>query len=112
MASWCNARLIVVGHPTDVTRFRRLSGVEVARVGTRRIGPLADVRASRVFRGDMLAGEAQGLFCERATWIGQDLVEKTYVFQVRDEDGQEHFRNLSKLPIPSLRVCLWMGWLE
>jgi hypothetical protein len=71
MASWCNARLVVVGHPSDVTRFRRLAGAPVARMGGTRLTPSADARASRVFRGDMLVGEAQGLFCERATRIAR-----------------------------------------
>jgi hypothetical protein len=64
----------------------------------------------------MLVGEAQGLFCERATPIGRGLLEKKYIFQVCacDEDGQEHFRNLSRL-YPGLRfvyVYGWDGWNE
>jgi hypothetical protein len=59
----------------------------------------------------MLVGEAQGLFCERATRIGRDLLEKTYIFQVRasEEDGHEHFRNLSKR-VPSIRFVYVYGW--
>jgi len=64
----------------------------------------------------MLVGEAQGLFCERATPIGRGLLEKKYIFQVCacDEDGQQHFRNLSRL-YPGLRfvyVYGWDGWNE
>jgi hypothetical protein len=62
----------------------------------------------------MLVGETQGLFCERAKPIGQDLLAKTYVFQACDEDGQEHFRGFSR-SCPALRfvyVYGWDGWNE
>jgi len=108
MASWCNARLVVVGRPTDVTRFRHLAGVPVALLGVTPLTPSADARAARVFRGDMLVGEAQGLFCERATRIGKGLLKKIYVFQASDEDGQEHFRDLSRL-WPTLRFVYVYG---
>ena len=98
MASWCNARLVVVGRPADVNRFRRIA---------------ADC-ASRAFREDMLVGESQSLFCERAKRVGRNLSEKRYVFQTSDDDGQEYFRDLSKL-WPCLRfvyVYGWDGWNE
>ena len=116
MAEWCNARLVVAGRTSEVKRFRRLASVPVAGLRVTPLSPRADARASRLFRGDMLVGEAQGLFCERATPIGRGLLEKKYIFQVRacDEDGQEHFRNLSRL-YPGLRfvyVYGWDGWNE
>jgi hypothetical protein len=109
MGSWCNARLVVVGRSIDVTRFRRLAGVPVARIAVTPLTPSAEDRASRVFRGDMLVGEAQGLFCERATRIGKDRLEKIYFFQASDEDGHEHFRDLSRLWL-ALRLVYVYGW--
>ena len=114
MANWCNAQLFIVGRPTHIARFRRLAGVPVARMGVKRPTPSAIARVSRVFRQDMLEGEAGRLFSERATRIGQDLVEKKYVFQACDEQGQEHFRDLSRR-LPDLRfvyVYGWDGWNE
>jgi hypothetical protein len=116
MAEWCNARLVVAGRTSEVKRFRRLASVPVAGLRVMPLSPRADARASRLFRGDMLVGEAQGLFCERATPIGRGLLEKKYIFQVCacDEDGQQHFRNLSRL-YPGLRfvyVYGWDGWNE
>ena len=65
MATWCNARLVIAGRTADVARFRRR----------------AHARPSSVFRPDMLVGEAQNLFSERATRLGPDLLEKRYMFQ-------------------------------
>jgi hypothetical protein len=114
MAEWCNARLVVAGRTSEVTRFKRLAGVPVAGMRVRLLSPLARARASRIFRGDMLVGEAQGLFCERATPTGPGLSKKAYLFQACDDDGQEHFRDLSRL-YPGLRfvyVYGWDGWNE
>jgi hypothetical protein len=85
--------LVVVGRPSDVTRFRRIVAV----------------RASCVFREDMLAGEGQALFCEEAKRIGRNLREKRYVFQTSDDDGQEYFRDLSRL-WPLLRFVYVYGY--
>src|ERR1035437_6787949 len=93
VASWCNARLVVVGRPIDVTRFRRL----------------AHIRPSSVFRPDMLVGEAQELFSERAAPLGQDRSAKKYIFQERGEEGVAHFQNLSR-SYPCLRFVLVYGW--
>ena len=98
MADWCNARLIVAGRTADVTRFRRL----------------AHTQPSSVFRPDMLVGEAQELFSERATPFGPDLLAKKYIFQVCSDDGLEHFQNLSQ-SYPGLRFVMvygWDGWNE
>ena len=98
MADSCSARLLVAGHTSDVMRFRRL----------------ARARPSCVFRPDMLVGEAQELFSERATRLGPNLLEKKYTFQACSEDGHEHFRDLSR-SYKGLRfvyVYGWDGWNE
>jgi hypothetical protein len=111
LAEWCNARLVVAGRTAEVTRFRRLAGVPVARLKVLPLSALAAAKASRVFRGDMLVGEAQGLFSEQATPLGKDRLEKKYIFQVRacDEEGHQHFRNLSKF-FPGVRFMYVYGW--
>jgi hypothetical protein len=97
MATWCNARLIVAGHGADVTRFRRLVHAQPS-----------------VFSPDMLVGETQELFSERAIPLGPELLEKKYFFQVRSDDGLDHFRDLSR-SYPALCFVLvygWDGWNE
>ena len=98
MADWCNARLVVAGHTSDVMRFRRL----------------ARARPSCVFRPDMLVGEAQELFSDRATRLGPNLLEKKYIFQACSEDGHEHFRDLSRSykVLRFVYVYGWDGWNE
>ena len=44
----------------------------------------------------MLVGEAQELFSERIENLEKGLAQKVYKFQVRNDDGCNHFRNLSK----------------
>ena len=93
MATWCNARLIVVGRSADVACFRRL----------------AHARPSAVFRQDMLVGEAQDLFSERATPFDPGCTQKGYYFQARGEEGLDHFRDLSRF-FPALSFVLVYGW--
>ena len=93
MSTWCNARLRVSGFPADVSSFRRL----------------ARRRPGLVFRDDMLVGECQELFSERAEAFGVDLLQKTYVFQGRSDEGLEHFQDLSRTR-PRLRFVLVYGW--
>ena len=116
MAEWCNARLVVAGRTSEVERFRRVASVPVAQLRAKRLSRQVKARASRVFRADMLVGEAQEVFSERASPIGPGLLEKKYVFQVRacDEEGQEHFQKISQ-SYPKLRfvyVYGWDGWDE
>jgi hypothetical protein len=62
----------------------------------------------------MLVGEGQPLFSERAITFGRGLRTKEYVFQARDEEGQDHFRKISRA-FPELRfvyVYSWDGWNE
>ena len=116
MAEWCNARLLIVGSASEVARFRRLASIPVGWNGPWDVDPLTDSRACRVFRGDMLVGETQAIFSERATAIGPDQREKKYVFQVRacDEEGQEHFRKISSSHphLCFVYVYGWDGWNE
>jgi hypothetical protein len=59
----------------------------------------------------MLVGETQYIFSERATPIGQGMIAKKYIFQVRacDEEGHEHFRKVSR-SYPDLRFVYVYGW--
>ena len=93
MANWCNARLIVAGRTADVVRFRRV----------------ARARPSVLFREDMLQGEAQELFSERATALGSGLLAKHYIFQIRSDDGLEHFLGISQSR-PQLSFILVYGF--
>ena len=110
---------MVVGPPSQVRRFGRLARIPVVRPnrsGAWNLRPAALTRPSAVFRGDMLVGESQGIFSERAAPVGRFLLQKKYFFQVRasDEEGHEYFRKLSGFH-PSLRflyVYGWDGWNE
>lgn len=80
MANWCNARLVVIGSRQSVVAFAQK----------------ARARPESVFRGDMLIGEAQELHAERLERADAGRYRKVYLFQVRNDDGFEHFRRLSK----------------
>src|SRR5689334_16753645 len=86
VSNWCNARLIVAGSRTEVLRFSRQS----------RANP------SSIFEADMLVGETQDLFSERAKPMAPNLMKKVYKFQVSNDDGCAHFRIVSKQH-PALR---------
>jgi hypothetical protein len=80
MANWCNARLVVLGGRSVVLGFSRR----------------ARSKPSAFFGSDMLVGEAQELFSERIENLAKGSAQKIYKFQVRNDDGRNHFRNLSK----------------
>ncbi len=80
MANWCNVRLVAYGPKEAVAGFS-----EKARS-----------RPSSTFRGDMLVGEARGPGAERMQRLGADSYRKVFLFQVRNDDGLEHFRRVSK----------------
>src|SRR5262245_57356771 len=80
MAKWCNARLIVVGQRSVVLHFSRQ----------------ARTRPSSIFKPDMLIGETQELFSERIEAWTPKISRKKYVFQVRNDDGRDHFQELSQ----------------
>jgi hypothetical protein len=80
MANWINARLIATGPRDAVQAF-----AAAARDETK-----------RVFRADMLAGEAVGLRRERAERAGEGLYRKRFIFQIRNDYGVEHFVRVSK----------------
>jgi hypothetical protein len=86
MANWSNVRLTIAGRRPDVLAFSRLTRA----------------RPSAVFESDMLEGEAQELFSERAERLGRNLLKKVYKFQVRNGDGLKHFRLVSR---QHPRVC-------
>jgi hypothetical protein len=80
MANWCNARLVVIGQRPAVLEFSRS----------------ARTRPSSFFRPDMLQGEGQDLFAERIENLDRRAAQKIYKFQIRNDDGRNYFRNLSK----------------
>jgi hypothetical protein len=80
MANWCNARLIVAGRRGDVLSFSRLSRA----------------RPSALFEPDMLHGETDDLRSERVKKLEPDLAKKVYQFQIRNDDGREHFCQVSR----------------
>jgi hypothetical protein len=79
VANWVNARLIAAGDRLAVLRFSRRA----------RISP------SSIFRPDMLVGEGQDLFSERMQRWAPDVFAKKYLFQVRNDDGRDHFLEVS-----------------
>jgi hypothetical protein len=92
MANWSNVRLLIAGRRSDVLCFSRL----------------ALARPSAVFESDMLAGEAQELFSERAERLDTNRLSKVYKFQVRNGDGIQHFRRVSRQH-PALCFVLTYG---
>jgi hypothetical protein len=92
MGNWCNVRLKIVGRRSDVLDFSRL----------------ARARASSFFEPDMLQGEGQDLFSERAVRFRADYMQKVYKFQVCNDDGLSHFRRLSRR-YPALCFVLVYG---
>jgi hypothetical protein len=57
----------------------------------------------------MWVGEGGDLWSERARVIGPDLRRKSYHFQIRNDDGREHFRGVSTR-YPSLHLVLVNYW--
>lgn len=80
MANWINARLIATG-PRDAV----LAFAEAARDETK-----------RVFRADMLVGEASPVRRDRAERVEEGVYRKRFLFQVRNSTGLEHFVRVSK----------------
>jgi hypothetical protein len=80
VANWSNARLIVIGCHPAVLEFSRKA----------RNNPPS------IFTSDMLVGEAQELCSERIERWHPGLSRKKYVFQVRNDDGRDHFREISR----------------
>ena len=80
MANWCSARLVVIGSRWSVAAFAKK----------------AVARPKSVFRDDMLIGEALELHVDRLERADAGRYRKVYSFQVRNDDGFEHFRRLAK----------------
>jgi hypothetical protein len=90
MANWCNARSIVVGQ-RSVLHFSRQ----------------ARTRPASIFKPDMLIGETQKLFSERIERWAPKIFRKKYVFQVRSDDGRDHFQELSRRFTSSLFLLVY-----
>src|SRR4051794_28142791 len=80
MANWSNVRLLATGSRDAVLAFA---------VATHD-------NAKRVFRPDMLVGEASPLRRARLERVGDGLYRKRFTFQVRNGTGCEHFARVSK----------------
>jgi hypothetical protein len=92
MANWCSARLIVAGRCADVLKFSQRCR---ARPGV-------------AFRPDMLYGETAELRSERVAAMEPGLSKKEYTFQIRNDDGQEHFCQVSRqFPALSFVLIYW-----
>lgn len=119
MASWCNARLTVVGETSEVARFAHR-----ARKKPPELGYVPDIlvtdsevirlprpqgRPTDIFIPDMWVGEGGDLWADRIKAIGDGLSQKKYHFQIRNNDGREHFRKVS-LAYPSLHFVLADHW--
>ena len=94
MANWCNARLIVFGARNDVLEF----------------GKLVRTNPERFFSPDMIEGEGRDLLAERMVRIkdlGGDYAQKEYLFQIRNDDGEQHFTQLSKIFTRMLFVLIY-----
>jgi hypothetical protein len=113
VANWSNVRLIVVGPPRHVERFRKLARPYVAdakkpppwlRRGKRQVFDPPDP----LFTPDMLHGEGGDLFEEPVRRIGRHRLRAEYKFQARNDDGVEHFSDVS-LRFPDLRFLVVWG---
>jgi hypothetical protein len=80
MANWCNARLVVAGRRSDVLTFSRLSRA----------------RPSSLFAAGMLHGIADDMRAEWIETLEPGIAKKVYIFQIRNDDGREHFGRLSR----------------
>jgi hypothetical protein len=87
MANWCNLRLVVTGHATDVARFRRAAGALTGRI---------DTTHSQVFTEDMEYGEGGDLESLGLSRVDGDLRAASYIFQGRNTDHIEHFVEVSR----------------
>lgn len=120
MAEWCNAYLTVVGPSSEVRRFAKharqkppgpltyvpdilVSGSEVILL------PRPQGRPGAPFIPDMWIGEGGELWSERIKAVGDGLSQKKYHFQIRNDNGREHFRKVS-LTYPSLHFVLVNHW--
>lgn len=80
MANWINARLLATGPRDSVLAFAAAAHDET----------------KRVFRADMLVGEAVPVRRDRAERVDDGLYRKRFLFQVRNDTGEEHFTRVSK----------------
>jgi hypothetical protein len=113
MANWSNVRLIAEGYERDLATLRRLAKPYLAEARQ----PPAWMRRPRgapfdppapLFTADMIHGEGGDLFEGPVTRLSGDLVRATYHFQARNDDGVEHFRDVSTR-FPTLRFLVVWG---
>jgi hypothetical protein len=80
MANWVNARLLADGPRDAVLAF----------------GAATRDETNRIFRADMLVGEATPPRRDRVKRVGDGIYRKGFVFQVRNDTGERHFTRVSK----------------
>jgi hypothetical protein len=80
MANWINARLIATGPRDAVQAFAAAARDEM----------------KRIFRADMLVGEAAPMRQERIERLAGGGYRKRFTFQIRNDYGVQHFVRVSK----------------
>jgi hypothetical protein len=80
VANWINARLLADGPRDAVLAFAAATRDE----------------AKRIFRPDMLVGEAVPVRRDRVERVADGLYCKRFLFQARNDTGEEHFTRVSK----------------
>ena len=113
MANWSNIRLVALGPEGDVASLRRLARPYLAEARKppqwmRRSPGKPFDPPDPLFRPDMMHGEGSDLFVlGPAERLSGHLMRDTYCFQGRNDDGVEHFCEVSTR-FPNLRfVVVW-----
>lgn len=99
MANWCNLRLSVLGAPGDLAPFRRAAGALKGRINTSK---------STIFTAEMERGESRDLEAEEVSPFGRRFQRAEYLFQGRNDDHADHFREVSAR-FPLLAFVLTFG---
>jgi len=95
MANWCNARLIVVGQRSVVLHFSKQARTR-KKAGAADLADWERYRPSSIFTPDMLVGEGKELSSERIERWTSEISRKKYLFQIRNDDGRDHFTEISR----------------
>ena len=80
MANWVNARLLADGPRDAVLAFAAATRDET----------------KRIFRADMLVGEATPPRRDRVKRVADGIYRKAFVFRVRNDTGERHLTRVSK----------------
>jgi hypothetical protein len=99
MANWCNIRLSVFGTADDLAPFRRAAGALKGRINTAK---------SSIFTPAMEWGETRDLEAAEVKPFGRRFQRAEYLFQGRNDDYADHFREVSAR-YPSLAIVLTFG---